>query len=619
MTDVPPFLLPVPHRLTLAGGYIQLPERALIIAPAFLLFEAQEATKALTTAGFTWEIVAASVNPYGNIGLTLAVVPRPAQSYSLTISDNGIHIRGGDAAGVYYGICTLRQILRQYGTALPALSIDDSPDFAARGVMLDVSRDKVPTMDTLYALIDRLAAWKINQLQLYMEHTFAYQRHPQVWAQASPFSGQQILELDVYCRQRHIALVPNQNSLGHMERWLRFGRYLPLAECPEGFTSPWGEFRPPGTLNPRDPRSLELIAGLYEELLPHFTSGLLNVGADEPFELGLCRETPDVGRLYLEYLLKLRELARQHGRQMMFWGDIVQEHPALIPELPRDIIALEWGYEGSHDFEGHCARYGDLPFYVCPGTSSWNSFAGRTQAMIENLRSAAVCGKAQGAAGYLITDWGDRGHWQPLPISYAGLVLGAALAWCQDSNLHLTETPALASALDTFAFEDTAGIIGKLALELGSVYTLVNPKDFNGSQLFYLMQAASEDFDRTRAQFERLSGAPADLSLSNLRRVLARIDEVMAPLDSSKMLRADEALIRDEFLHAADLMRHSVNRLLLREGVGEKSATQLMFELEVQMVRHRAVWLARNRPGGLADSLARFDVLREEYRAGSRE
>ena len=83
--------------------------------------------------------------------------------------------------------------------------------------MLDISRDKVPRMDTLYALVDMLAGWKINQVQLYTEHTFAYRQHPDVWAEASPMTGDEILALDAFCRERHIELVPNQNSFGHMD------------------------------------------------------------------------------------------------------------------------------------------------------------------------------------------------------------------------------------------------------------------------------------------------------------------------------------------------------------------------------------------------------------------
>jgi len=113
---------------------------------------------------------------------------------------------------------------------LVCIDINDWPDFPNRGVLLDISRDKVPTMKTLYELVDLLSEWKINQFQLYTEHTFAYRNHGVVWDKAGPMTGEEILALDMYCRERFVELVPNQNSFAHMERWLKHKEYLHLAE-----------------------------------------------------------------------------------------------------------------------------------------------------------------------------------------------------------------------------------------------------------------------------------------------------------------------------------------------------------------------------------------------------
>ena len=53
------------------------------------------------------------------------------------------------------------------------IEIEDAPRFPERGVQLDVARDRVPTLETLHALVERLASWKLNRLQLYMEASFA--------------------------------------------------------------------------------------------------------------------------------------------------------------------------------------------------------------------------------------------------------------------------------------------------------------------------------------------------------------------------------------------------------------------------------------------------------------
>src|SRR3954452_7001279 len=93
-----------------------------------------------------------------------------AQGYRLKIDRAGVDIVSTDAAGSFYAIQTLAQLRRQFGTSLPCLEIEDWPDFPARGVMLDISRDKVPTMATLLDIVDQLAELKTNQLQLYPEH-----------------------------------------------------------------------------------------------------------------------------------------------------------------------------------------------------------------------------------------------------------------------------------------------------------------------------------------------------------------------------------------------------------------------------------------------------------------
>src|SRR5690606_12232026 len=190
---------------------------------------------------------------------------------------------------VFYGACTLIQIIEQCTPRLPGLTISDWPDFPARGVMLDVSRNRVPKMETLFNLVDQLAGWKINQLQLYFEHAFAYRSHPAVWADVSPITGQDVLVLDRYCRERFIELVPNQQSFGHLAPWLNRPEYKHLAEVEDGFQTPWGYRAGSFSLAPVEPRSLEFLRGLYDELLPHFSSRMFNIGGDETWDLGQGR------------------------------------------------------------------------------------------------------------------------------------------------------------------------------------------------------------------------------------------------------------------------------------------------------------------------------------------
>src|SRR6185295_13749193 len=103
----------------------------------------------------------------------------------------------------------------------------------------------------------------------------------------------------------------------------------------------------------------------------------------------------------------------------------------LVPEVPKDAVACLWGYEADHPFEEQTQTLAEagLPFYVCPGTSSWQSIGGRLDNMLANVRSAAHWGAQRGARGLLVTDWGDRGHLQPSFASLPGFLVAADLAW----------------------------------------------------------------------------------------------------------------------------------------------------------------------------------------------
>ena len=131
-----------------------------------------------------------------------------AQGYRLTVSDQGAAVVGHDPAGVFYGMQTLAQLRNSASQSVPGLTIDDWPDRAVRGVMLDISRDRVPKLPVIKQRIDRLARLKINQLQLYTEHTLAFAGHAEVWRDASPLTFDDLVELEAYCNERFIDLVP---------------------------------------------------------------------------------------------------------------------------------------------------------------------------------------------------------------------------------------------------------------------------------------------------------------------------------------------------------------------------------------------------------------------------
>jgi hexosaminidase len=616
-------LCPRPQQLRVLGGTATFPPRVTIACPR----------DARPSAGLEWlgqalleRGHALSELSEGDAGARISLrldASLPLERYTLDVREAAVVIVGGGGPALQHGLATLVQLVTlatgaPEPLALPCLTIEDWPDFPARGVMLDVSRDRVPTLATLRALIDRLARWKINQLQLYVEHTFAYRGHERVWRDASPLTHAEIASLDAYAAARQIELVPNQNSFGHLQRWLVHEPYRALAECPEGFQHPANWSGEPYGLCATDPRSLTLLEGLYDELLPCFRSGQLNVGLDETIDLGKGRsqaacEARGTGRVYLEFLQAVHARVEARGKRMQFWGDIIVQHPELIAELPRSAIALEWGYEAEHPWTEHLARFAQagLEFHVCPGTSSWNSIAGRTHNAILNLARAAEQGKAAGARGMLTTDWGDHGHLQPLPVSYLGLLLGAAFSWNvgDASRAEALDVPRL---LDAHAFFDAAGALGRVAYDLGNAYREAGSLRPNASVLFWILIKPERTF------------SPAGVTRETLEHTLEYIERVSEPLALARPAPPEGPLVMAELGWVRDVLRFAC-----RLGIARSSASSgddiaavsrslrltLARELDGLIERQRTLWLQRSRPGGLADSARRLERLLEALRA----
>ena len=609
-------LLPTPRQIQPQEGFFPLAGRKLILLdapqPQLLRSAAARLQGALGKLGLDWQQTASTAVPADRIGLTLRVAPERApypQGYRLHIGPAGVVVEGHEPEGVFYGACTLVQLIEQVAGNLPGMEIFDWPDIAVRGVMLDISRDKVYRMETLYELVDRLAGWKINQLQLYTEHTFAYQNHPTVWAKASPITGEEIMALDAYCHERFIELVPNQNSFGHMERWLVHEPYADLAETHDWYETPWADhqrLKGPFSLAPEHPGSFPLVQSLYDELLPHFHSKQVNVGCDETIDLGqgasraIC-EARGTGRVYFDFLLRIYADLKKRGYSMQFWGDIINnDHPELAAQLPRDVIALNWGYDAAHPFNVECARFAasGVPFYVCPGTSTWCSIAGRTDNALANLLNAAENGIRYHAIGYLNTDWGDRGHWQAPPVSYLGFAAGAAYSWALEANRDMN-VPAVVSR---YAFEDEAGVMGQVAYDLGNIYQVPQFPISNGSVLFWALQLPLD-------AIKQYSVDPA-----RLRDVLDAVDAAVAPLSAARMQRPDADLILREFRSTARILRHGARRAMAAlEGGSAEECKALAADLGEIIEEYRALWLERARPGGLAESAGRFEAALRDY------
>jgi hypothetical protein len=551
--------------------------------------------------------------------------PDHPEGYSLTIDRRGVRIEFRNPGGWRAAVATLRQLRREYGRRLPCLQIRDWPDFSRRGVMLDVSRGRVPKLTTLLELVDHLADFKINEFQLYFEHTFAYRRHKKIWRDWGALTGRDIRVLDARCRELGIDLVPNQNSFGHLRAWLERPPLNRLAEVSAPYEDESGEFlRYPSTLAPAHPGTLPFLRRLYDELLPNFSGQRFNVGCDETWDLGrgqskgLCA-LKGKGCVYLDFLKAIHKEVSRRGRRMMFWGDIILKYPKLIRELPKDVIALNWGYEADHPFDREAAQFArsKIPFYVCPGTSTWMALIGRHDNALANLRQATRAGQRHGAVGCLIADWGDGGHPQPLAVSYLPYLAGAALSW----NAKRFNEKLLIPVLSRDIFCDPSQHLARAALALGLAHRKLNFHEPNATPLGTVIAAPPPEW---RELFCRNGLKHCErIAETAVRATLAEVEMQRAVIRRSRPVNRSGKILALELDLAARMAVQSCRFMLWQQALaaGKVVRVRQLAESGIRELNRlekdfNAYWPLRNRATARNCS-AFLRWRREDYRRGT--
>ena len=609
------------------------------------------------------------------IGAKLSEAIRP-QAYRLTIGRQGIQIAAAGAPGAFYGFQTLLQILREAvftangsskgrkkTVALPALTIEDWPDFPRRGVYHDTARGKVPTIDTLLQLIDDLGHLKYNEFQLYIENNFQFRKYPEMYDDTTPFTAEDLLLLDAACRARHIDFVPSLTSLGHFEKILSRPTLRHLAEAEPAQlramnATCWSDS--PWSLSVTDPAAKELLKDMYAEFVPNFSSCQFNICCDEAYDLGKVRSKAladkiGTGQMYVDWINFCADLSRAHGKSIQMWGDIILNHPDLIGKLPPDVVLLEWGYEHDHKFDEHCALFAQRleessggksrrSFYVCPGTTTWLTLAGRSKNAFGNIHNGASAGLKYGATGLLVTDWGDLGHQQMFSLSLLPFAYGACASW----NLASVPNPAATApkskdaaaanilndtltGLSFHLFQDPAGQFAVLVYDLGLMYERFSWQRFNASLdwwLFrekwdfanYVNRAQMPDFPKVIAACKKLIPHFRQAGKRLLHPEGERIAGELIFTCHEEIHTCRRTALRKAWLAAAPATRNPEEESLRKlppkplPKSFKREMQSLRSEVEQLKGEFARLWLQRNKRSRMDDVLTEFDRLAREYR-----
>ncbi len=460
------YLIPFPKKLVKKSGVFRITREALILLDSSCNYKDFEAARLLqkeiaAVTGIRLDITkgstALNMLPDSSSGLIILVREyaeetrtnavhhsagengsgKTPSSYRLAVGEGMVIITGTSSTGLLYGVQTLRQLVRNNAAELPCVDIEDSPDFENRGIFHDTTRGKVPSLETLMELADRLSFYKVNQLQLYVEHSYAFKKHSEIWIDSDPLTAEDILILDEYCMNRGIELIPSISTFGHLYHLLTSISFRHLNEYESVPDSPftWVDRMQHYTLDMSNPKSIELVCEMIDEFLPLFSSSKFNIGCDETFDLGKGRNKAlldDVGsgKLYLYFVNKIIKHVKTRKKTVMMWGDILLKYPEVINELPKDIILLNWGYSPQVTENGtRTISEAGLTQYACPGVQGWNNLINRMDDANANIRAMVSYADKYHAKGILNTDWGDFGHINLFAGSIPGIIYGAGLSW----------------------------------------------------------------------------------------------------------------------------------------------------------------------------------------------
>lgn len=557
-----------------------------------------------------------------------AAVEPPAtldpEGYVLSVTTDGVVVGGKSAAGVFYGMQTLKQLVQgESGAAfIQGAMITDWPALPWRAVSDDISRGPVPTVDYIKRQLRTEAMFKLNMHSFYMEHTFAASENPLIGPAGGSLTADEIRELVTYAKRYHIELVPEQQTFGHLHKALRLEKYADLAETPHG-----------DVLSPQQEGSYKLVADWYRELDQLFPGKFFHIGEDETFELGdgQSREAAKargVGAVYFEHLNRVREILKPYNRRLMFWGDIALNHPDLLGNIPPDMIVMNWQYGARDDYTTFIKPFKDagLDQFVCPGVWNWNQIFPNLEASSKNIINFVRDGQKAGAVGMMNTSWDDDGE-SLFEMTWYGIVLGAAASWQQgalDAGRFDRDFDWTFFRSDGDEFVTAMHILGSINTRLG----------FNATSddLFWRDPFTTAFQNQMRANAEkikqmRLSAEGAEeLLLRNRQR--PRRNRSMVPALVLAAQRFDhlghrmQMVVRfsdqywDAYLNLGD--RTKARKLRYYYGAIYNNLREMAEELAILKDGYRQQWLAENRPYWLESVLARYDQAMAMWLAKSR-
>ena len=330
------------------GAYVVRASTRVSVSPA----TPETARIAAALAGF----LGADVGPApAAVELELGGPPRLGnEGYELTVTQRGVRLVAHEAAGLFYGVQTIRQLLGT-GKRLPAVRIRDRPRFGWRGAMLDVARHFRPVRD-VKRFVDLIALYKVNRLHLHLSDDQGWRIAISKWPRLATWGGstevgggrggyytqRQYSDIVRYAAARYVEIVPEIDMPGHVHAALSSypklscdGKKTPLyTGFDVGFSS----------LCVGKPIVYDFVSDVIGELARLTPGPFVHIGGDE----AQATKAAD----YVKFIRRVQQIVESHGKRMIGWEEIGRA------PLDRSTVLQHWNPPGRTTFTARAAARG---------------------------------------------------------------------------------------------------------------------------------------------------------------------------------------------------------------------------------------------------------------------
>lgn len=533
------------------------------------------------------------------------------EGYELFIDNNQVVLAANTPQGLFYGKQSLIQLIRgAQNNTLQGLHIIDKPAVKYRGVMDDISRGPVPTLEYMKYQIRRFAELKINTLTYYTEHVVRTEKHPEFAPPGGALSIAEWKELSEYAKEYYIELIPNFQSLGHAEKVLLCPKFQNIAESNTMYAL-------------TKPETLEFMRDIYTEMSPAFESKFFHVNCDETFDIGRGPSSEKVkelgvGRVYTDYMNQLSSILKDNGKRMMMWGDIVLQHPEILDILPKETVMMTWEYSDYDSYSKWIDPFVEkgFDFIICPGVLNSSRISPNYKMAIPNIQKFIKQGIEKGAIGVLNTVW-DEGSLHTFDRDWYGVAYGAEHSWNPNKKELSDFDTRLSKAIYRSEKGELITAIHKLT-EMSEIEALDNMSELvfwktvipeRGKHIKYSLTDWEDVFEAC-LEVDSILSNPTALNYTREYKAFGMVTAEYKYLAKAKLKLAEAASL---YVEAIDIQRQDKIKTKTLLDKVYANITECRNDLAKVQKDYDAIWKAENREYWNNFEMEPFNQLLTDY------